>query len=83
MTLVTAPSPRAEALAIAMRLREAAETGQTAALITPDRMLTRDRLAPPWTDGISFPDDSAGLPLHLSPPGRFLRHISGLFCEQI
>lgn len=41
LTLVEAQSPRAEALAIALRLRQAAETGQTAALITPDRMLTR------------------------------------------
>lgn len=82
MTLVTAPSPRAEALTIAMRLREAAETGQTAALITPDRMLTRQVSAALDRWNI-IPDDSAGLPLHLSPPGRFLRHIAGLFCERL
>ena len=41
VTLIEAPSHRIEALSIAMRLREAAETGQTAALITPDRGLTR------------------------------------------
>ena len=41
MTLIEAPRPRNEALAIALRLRKAAEEGQTAALITPDRMLTR------------------------------------------
>ncbi len=35
MTLIEAPSPRAEALAIALILREAAEQGQSAALITP------------------------------------------------
>jgi ATP-dependent helicase/nuclease subunit B len=82
MTLVTAPSPRMEALTIAMRLREAAETGQTAALITPDRMLTRQVSAALDRWDI-VPDDSAGLPLHLSPPGRFLRHIAGLFCERL
>jgi ATP-dependent helicase/nuclease subunit B len=82
MTLVTAPAPRIEALTIAMRLREAAETGQTAALITPDRMLTRQVSAALDRWDI-VPDDSAGLPLHLSPPGRFLRHISGLFCERL
>lgn len=82
MTLVSAPSPRAEALAIAMRLREAAEVGQTAALITPDRMLTRQVSAALDRWDI-VPDDSAGLPLHLSPPGRFLRHIAGLFCERL
>ena len=41
LTLIEADSPRSEALAIALRLRQAAEDGQTAALITPDRMLTR------------------------------------------
>ncbi|HQB23205.1 MAG TPA: hypothetical protein PL119_02060, partial [Bacteroidales bacterium] len=41
MTLIEAPGLRAEALAIALLLREAAETGRTAALITPDRMLTQ------------------------------------------
>ncbi|MFT4959399.1 MAG: ATP-dependent helicase/nuclease subunit B [Paracoccaceae bacterium] len=82
MTLVTASSPRTEALTIAMRLREAAETGQTAALITPDRMLTRQVSAALDRWNI-VPDDSAGLPLHLSPPGRFLRHVAGLFCERL
>ncbi len=82
ITLVEAQSPRAEALAIALRLRQAAETGQTAALITPDRMLTRQVSAAPdrWT---ILPDDSAGLPLQLSPPGRFLRHVTGLFTRRL
>ncbi len=82
MTLVSAPSPRTEALTIAMRLREAAENGQPAALITPDRMLTRQVSAALDRWDI-VPDDSAGLPLHLSPPGRFLRHIADLFCERL
>ncbi|MFV0514573.1 MAG: double-strand break repair protein AddB [Jhaorihella sp.] len=82
MTLIEAPSPRAEALAIALRLRQAAETGQTAALITPDRMLTRQVAAALDRWNIE-PDDSAGLPLHLSPPGRFLRHIAALFTERL
>lgn len=82
MTLVEAPTPRAEALAIALRLRKAAEDGQTAALITPDRMLTRQVSAAldRW-DIIA--DDSAGLPLHLSPPGRFLRHVAELFTTRL
>ncbi|EEE38245.1 double-strand break repair protein AddB [Rhodobacteraceae bacterium KLH11] len=82
VTLVEAPSPRAEALAIALRLREAAETGQTAALITPDRMLTRQVSAALDRWNI-LPDDSAGLPLQLSPPGRFLRHVAGLFARRL
>ncbi|MBY6090505.1 double-strand break repair protein AddB [Maritimibacter alkaliphilus] len=78
VTLVEAPSARAEALAIAMRLRQAAEDGQTAALITPDRMLTRQVTAALDRWDI-LPDDSAGMPLQLSPPGRFLRHVAALF----
>lgn len=82
LTLVEAQSPRSEALAIALRLRQAAETGQTAALITPDRMLTRQVSAALDRWNI-LPDDSAGLPLQLSPPGRFLRHVAGLFARRL
>ncbi|UWQ91410.1 double-strand break repair protein AddB [Rhodobacteraceae bacterium M382] len=82
VTLVEAASPRAEALAIALRLRQAAETGQTAALITPDRMLTRQVSAALDRWDI-LPDDSAGQPLQLSPPGRFLRHVAELFCKPL
>jgi len=82
LTLVEAESPRDEALAIALRLREAAESGQSAALITPDRMLTRQVTAALERWSIT-PDDSAGQPLHLSPPGRFLRHVAELFTARL
>lgn len=77
LTLLEAASPRDEARAIAMRLRQAAEDGTTAALITPDRMLTRrvTALLDRW--GI-LPDDSAGTPAQLTAPGRLLRHIAQL-----
>ena len=78
VTLVEALSPRDEALAIALRLRQAAEDGQKVALITPDRMLTRQVTSALDRWGI-LPDDSGGLPLHLSPSGRFLRHVAALF----
>ena len=78
LTLIEAPTPRAEADAIAVRLRQAVEDGQTAALITPDRMLTRQVTGALDRWGI-VPDDSAGLPLQLTAPGRFLRHIVDLF----
>lgn len=78
ITLVEADTPRAETIAIAMRLRQAAETGEKAALITPDRMLTR-QVAAALDRWDILPDDSAGTPLHLSPPGRFLRHVAALF----
>ncbi|WP_300056751.1 double-strand break repair protein AddB [uncultured Roseobacter sp.] len=82
ITMLEAPTPRDEALAIAMRLRQAAELGETAALITPDRVLTRQVTAAldQWN---ILPDDSAGTPLHLSPPGRFLRHVARLFEKRL
>ncbi len=82
LTLLEADSPRAEALAIALRLRKAAEDGQTAALITPDRMLTR-QVSSALDRWDILPDDSAGLPLQLSPPGRFLRHVAALFSKRL
>ena len=82
LTLIQAPTPRAEAIAIALRLRKAVEDGQTAALITPDRMLSRQVTSALDRWNI-VPDDSAGSPLHLSPPGRFLRHIADLFVRKL
>ncbi|MCR8549592.1 double-strand break repair protein AddB [Salipiger sp. P9] len=82
LTLVEAPSQRDEATAIALRLRQAAEEGVTAALITPDRMLTRQVTAALDRWNI-LPDDSAGTPLQLTPPGRFLRHVAGLFQQEL
>lgn len=77
VALLEATSPREEATAIALRLRQAVEDGQTAALITPDRMLTRQVTAALDKWGIE-PDDSAGVPAQLTPPGRFLRHVAEL-----
>jgi len=82
MTLIEAASARDEALAIALRLRQAVHEGTRAALITPDRMLTRRVTAALDSWGIR-PDDSAGTPLHLSAPGRFLRHVAELFGQRL
>jgi double-strand break repair protein AddB len=82
LTLVEAVSPRAEAEVIALRLRQAAEDGITAALITPDRNLTRQVAAALDLWDIT-PDDSAGMPLALSPPGRFLRHVTDMVCNTL
>ncbi|MDU8927950.1 double-strand break repair protein AddB [Alisedimentitalea sp. MJ-SS2] len=82
ITLVEAPGARHEALAIALRLRQAAEDGKTAALITPDRMLTR-RVAAALDRWNILPDDSAGEPLALSPIGRLMRHVVGLFQDRL
>ncbi|QBY02847.1 double-strand break repair protein AddB [Rhodophyticola sp. CCM32] len=75
LTLIEAPTPQAEATAIALRLRQAAEDGQTAALISPDRTLTRQVTAAldRWQ---ILPDDSAGQPVALTAPGRLLRHVA-------
>ncbi len=78
MALIEAESSRSEANAIALALREAAETGMTAALITPDQILTRQVTAALDRWRVE-PDDSAGKPLPLSPPGRFLRHVADRF----
>jgi double-strand break repair protein AddB len=82
VTLLEAPDPRSEARAIAIRLREAAENHETVAVISPDRMLTRQISAILDRWGIK-PDDSAGSPLHLSSPGRLLRHTAQMFQEPL
>lgn len=82
LTLLEAPSERTEALAIALILREAAETGTRAALVTPDRNLTRRVTAALDRWGIR-PDDSAGRPLALSAPGRLLRQVAALFGQKL
>jgi ATP-dependent helicase/nuclease subunit B len=82
LTLIEAQGPRAEAAAIALILRQAAEDGRAAALISPDRMLTRQVTATLDRWGI-LPDDSAGKPLALSAPGRLLRQVAGLFGRKL
>lgn len=78
LTLIEAPSPRAEALAVALILRKAAEEGRSATLVSQDRDLARQVGAALDRWGI-VPDDSSGRPLALSAPGRLLRMTSGLF----
>ena len=82
LTLIEAPSPRIEGLTIAMGLRKAISQGLKAALITPDRMLTR-RVTAALDRWNILPDDSAGMPLQLSPPGRFLRHVAMLMARPL
>lgn len=81
LTLVEAGSPREEAETIALRLRAAVEDNKTAALITPDRVLSR-QVAAALDRWHIQPDDSAGQPLHLSPPGRFLRQVAELMATK-
>lgn len=74
VTLIEAETPRQEALAIALALREAAELGRKAALITTDHGLTR-RVAAAMDRWRIEPDASMGLPLTMSPAGVFMRMI--------
>ena len=82
VTLVEATSQRDEAQAIALRLRQAIEDGQRAAVITPDRMLTR-RVTSALDRWNILPDDSGGTPAQLTPPGRLLRHVAELFVKPL
>ena len=82
ITLLEATSKRQEALAIALRLRQAVETGETATLITPDREISRyvSSIMARWE---ITPDDSAGIPLSLTPVGRFLRETANLLGSDV
>ncbi|MDC0634445.1 double-strand break repair protein AddB, partial [Planktomarina sp.] len=82
ITWLEAPDQRIEAMAISLRLREATETGESAAVITPDRNLTR-RISSILAAWNITADDSAGVPLSLTAPGRFLLHVLELAQPQI
>ncbi len=82
ITLIEAPSARIEAVAIAAILRKAAEDGQTAALVTPDRSLTRQVTAALDRWRIE-PDVSVGDPLPQTAVGRLLRNIADLFGQKM
>ncbi|MGG7565795.1 double-strand break repair protein AddB [Rhodovulum sp. DZ06] len=71
LALVEAANEREEAATVALLLAEAARGDKTAALITPDRNLARRVTAELRRWGV-LPDDSAGMPLTLTPPGLLL-----------
>ncbi len=72
VSLLEAPAAEDEAEAIALIMREAAETpGRTAALVSPDRLLARRVAIRLESWGIRV-DDSAGRPFGKTVPGTFL-----------
>ncbi len=72
---IDAPSAQDEAEVVALILREAVDTpGQTAALVSPDRVLARRVAIRLETWGIRV-DDSAGRPFAKTVPGTFLNLI--------
>ena len=77
LTLLEAPDPRQEAVAIALRLREAIENSEKAALVTPDRNLARQVNAALKRWGIT-PFDSSGEPLLHTVPGRLLNGVADM-----
>lgn len=77
------PDPAAEAQAIALAIREALETpGQTAALVTPDRLLAQRVSALLGRWGIEA-DDSAGRALSQLAPGTLLLAIAAAAAEEL
>ena len=81
--LAELPDPAAEALAIALAMREALETpGKTAALVTPDRQLASrvSALLSRWDINA---DDSAGRKLSETPIGTLLLGIVSAAMEQL
>lgn len=78
VSLIEAPTRKEEAAAVALCLRKAVQDGRKSALITPDRDLSR-RVAAELSRWAILPDDSGGEPLHLTPPGIFLRLVADMF----
>ncbi|MDN3721588.1 double-strand break repair protein AddB [Roseibium salinum] len=67
VSIMTARNEADEALGVAIALRETIERGETSALISPDRMLTR-RVAAELARWNIQVDDSAGRPLDQTAP---------------
>ncbi|MFM7083394.1 MAG: double-strand break repair protein AddB [Hyphomicrobium sp.] len=81
ISLIEASSDHEEAETIALILREAIETPhQTAALVTPDRMLARRVTTRLQSWGIRI-DDSAGKPFTKTVQGTFLELIINVLTE--
>ncbi|MBY6243636.1 double-strand break repair protein AddB [Methylosinus sp. Sm6] len=73
VSFIEAADEREEALALALRMREALEApGRTAALITPDRSIAR-RVSAELARWDIEVDDSAGRPLASTPVGALAR----------
>jgi len=72
IAMIEAANPEAEALAIAVVMREAQHLGKSAALVTPDRALARRVGAALGRWNLAF-DDSGGDSLMDTPAGIFAR----------
>ena len=72
LAMIEAPNPEAEALAIAIAMREARHLQKSAALVTPDRALARRVMAALARWNLDY-DDSGGEALVETPVGTFAR----------
>ena len=82
LTRIDCPGPDDEAGVIALLMRETLTTpGKTCALVTPDRDLAR-RTASALTRWDIDVDDSAGIPLALSPAGLYFRLVAAAASER-
>ncbi len=77
LTLIEAPGPRQEAVAIALRLREAVEDGETALLATPDQRLARQVTAALRRWSISLENSFSDRLLH-TMYGRLLHSVADM-----
>ncbi len=77
LTLLEAPTPVHEVASIAVAIRKALEAGRSVALVVENRTLARRVTGVLETWDIR-PDDSAGIPLDMTPPGRLLRQIADM-----
>lgn len=82
VTLIEAESPGAEAEAIALLIRDCVGRAQPVTLVAADAMLMR-RVNAALDRWRLIPDESAGQPLALTPPGLLLRHIAALFGQPL
>lgn len=80
LSVIEAPNPEMEALAIAVAMREARELNLSAALVTPDRALARRVMAALGRWNLGY-DDSGGDPLLDTPVGIFARLVARAACE--
>ena len=83
LSQLTAPDSQAEAVAVALTLREALEDPKArVALVTPDRDLARRVSAELARHGVTA-DDSAGEPLGETPAGGFLRLLARMAAAEL
>lgn len=81
LTYLQCASVQEEALSIAMMVRETLEhVGKTVCIITPDRMLV-ERIKSELLRWKIIADDTAGTPLVMTPPGRFLLLLVEFLCQ--